>query len=317
MTFFDNQAGTLPGSESREYPSRLFYMDLLLKEVQKASEAHKSIDELLDQIREIWTAPDRTAVLHQLENHLGGRYDRRFPNDLQVPVADALSDLIRAADDQPRGSRHKADLTVSRIIKYLDPHLQLEVIAPWFRDPRPFRAKTVMRSLARADDLAPVADMLVYYFRTYADTNMLRLVAHTPGAAVQIFPEELNPYFNRYITRYTYGKLPSRSLKYFAMLAARVLVVGGQPIPSRLFQVVPEVFSWAIEHIGDPDLEGMLIWLITEHPDNPEVLWSAIRTSGHHFMNRALGKALDAAHQLLLKEEGVLLLPRKSATPEG
>lgn len=304
------QLDTDDKGESREYPSRLFFMDMLLKEVQKAGESGKSLDEVLDQLRVIWTARNREAVLGQLENHLGRRRSIRFPDELQLLVANALSDLVRSAEDLGPGDRQKADLAVSRIIKYLDPPNQLDVIAPWFQESRKFRMRAVMRTLRTVEDLTPYSDYLVRQYRTYPLTEILMLIARTPDAASLISSAELDPYFSAYISSFKTGeRFPNRSNKYFAMIAARVLIIGNQPIPAELLRSVPEVFSWAIEEIGDPVHEPMLIWIIVENHDNPEVLWSAIRTANRRFMPKALARGLETARQLLASDQGVLPVP--------
>lgn len=300
-------------SESREYPSRLFFMDLLLKEVQKAGEAGKTLDEILDQLRVIWSARNRDAILTRLENHARRSNQYKFPEEMQGPVADALSDLMQAAEALKPGDRQKADFSVSRIVKYLDTPHQLYVLAPWLESSRRFRENTVMRTLSAVEDLSPYADYVVGYFRKYKAFGTLYLISKHPAASAQIDPHEVVEYFNNYLTYFrskTFYR--DKDAKYQAMIAARVLIVGNRSIPPNFLETIPETFSWAIEHIGDPAYEPMLIWLIGEHPNNPEVLWSAVRTANRHFMSRALEKALDAARRLLLTEEGVMVLPFES-----
>lgn len=297
-------------SESREYPSRLFFMDLLLKEVQKSGEAGKSLDEVLDQLRVIWTVKNRDAILTRLENHARRPRTYRFPDDMQGPVADALSDLMHAAETLKPGDRQKADFSVSRIVKYLDTPHQLYVLAPWLESSRRFRENTVMRTLNRVDDLTPYADYVVGYFRKYRDFGTLRLISQHPAASAYIEPQEVLGYFNDYLEHFrSNNRYRDKGAKFQAMIAAKVLIVGNRTIPSQFLETIPEIFTWAIEHIGDPAYEPMLIWLIGEHPNNPEVLWSAVRTANRHFMGRALEKALKAARKLLLNEENVLVLP--------
>lgn len=297
-------------TESREYPSRLFFMDLLLKEVQKSAESGKSLTEVLDQLRVIWTAKNRDAILTRLENHASRLHGYRYPDDMQGPVADALSDLMQAADTLKPGDRQKADFSVSRIVKYLDTPHQLYVLAPWLESPRRFRENTVMRTLKSVEDLSPYAGYVVRYFRNYGDTNTLRLISQSPAAAALIEPSELTEFFNDYLRHFrSSAHYRDKTAKYRAMIAARILIVGDRTIPSSFLQTVPEIFTWAIENISDPAYEPMLLWLIVENPDNPEVLWSAVRTANRHFMGRALEKALDAARRLLLNEENILVLP--------
>lgn len=292
-------------------------MDLLLKEVLKSGESGKSLTEVLDQLRVIWTAKNRDAILTRLENHAGRQHSYRFPDEMQGPVADALSDLMQAADTLKPGDRQKADFSVSRIVKKLDTPHQLYVLAPWLESSRRFRENTVMRTLRSVDDLSPYAEYVVRYYRNYGQLDTLRLISRSPAAAALIEPSELVEYFNEYLNRFRSSTLyRDKSAKYRAMIAARMLIVGNRTIPSSFLQTVPEIFTWAIENIGDPAYEPMLLWLIVENPDNPEVLWSAVRTANRHFMGRALEKALDGARRLLLNEENVLVLPIDSAMSE-
>lgn len=302
-------------TESRQYPSRLFYMDLLLKEAKRTADSGKSLDEILDQVRVIWTVKNREAVLTQLELHLPEKYSRQFADHLQQPVTEALSDLVDASEHLEGRARHSADCAVSRINKYLRPENQLVVIAPWMKSTRLFRAKSVTRTLSGIDDLSPYANLLVRMYRDHQIDETLKLIARTPAAAAQIVPLELNYLFEGY---YEVFKLPEgrdhlefqyRRRKYFAMIAARVLIVGNQSIPAELMRSMPEIFSWAIEDIDDPANEPMLTWLVVENSDNPEVLWSAIRTARRRQMYAALSRAMDAARLLLTKHEGVLLIP--------
>lgn len=289
--------------ESREYPSRLFYLDLLYKVVKKAEAAGKTQEELLEMVREIWISPNREAVLSQLEQHLMGRDSHRFPDDMQEPVRDALVDLVHSSVGLSKGQRQSADNAVVRLVKYLDPSHQIEVISPWLESTRKFRMNAVLRTLKRVDDLNPFADYLVQQFRQDKYSEYFKLISRTPNAAAQVTSEELQPYFNAYITNFK-NRLhdPNKTTKYFAMIAARTLIIGDRPIPASQMNAVPEVFSWAIEDIGDPQYEPMLTWLIIEHPSNPEVLWSAIRTANRRFMSSSLVRGLEAAKELLANE---------------
>lgn len=301
---------TKTSSESREYPSRLFFMDLLLKEVQKSGEAGTSLNDVLDQLRVIWAARNREAVLTRLENHASRHTSYRFPDEMQGPVADALSDLMRAADDLKPGDRQKADFSISRIVRYLDTPHQLYVLAPWMEDTRRFRENTVIRTLRAVKDLSPYAEYVVNYYRKYEKFETLQVIARSTAASALIEPVELAEYFNRYFIHFkSKDRFHSKSDKYQAMIAARVLIVGNRSIPSELIEHIPEIFTWAIEHIGDPAYEPLLTWLVVENPENPEVLWSAVRTANRHFMENALEQALNAARSLLLREEGVFILP--------
>lgn len=286
-------------------------MDLLLKEVQKASESGKTLAEVIDQLRVIWTARNRIAVLTQLEYHLNRSRDDETFEKARDLIATVLLDLVLVADRLKKGDRYKVDLTVNRLIGYLEPDQRLQVLEPWFRDSRKFRINAVRRAFRGINDLTPVADVLVDHYRADNDLEMLKLIARTPKAAEYIRPVELQPYFTAYVDAFKSGEPYSESRKYskyFAMLAAKVLIIGNQSIPPQIMRSAPEVFSWAIDEIGDPTHEAMLIWLIVESPENPEVLWSAIRTSGRRFMSNALDRALESAHQLLLDEEGIIVL---------
>lgn len=297
--------------ESREYPSRLFYMDLLLKEVQKAGESGKTLDEVIDQLREIWTARNRVAVITQLEYHLDRRRDDATFQQAQDLIGTVLLDLVLVADRLKKGDRYKVDLTVNRLIGYLEPEQRLQVLEPWFQESRKFRINAVRRAFRSIDNLESVAHVLVDHYRADRDVEMLKLIARTPNAAEYIQPDELDSYFTAYINNFKSDELYSQDrkyTKYYAMLAAKVLIIGNNSIPPQMMRASPEVFSWAIDEIGDPVHEAMLIWLIAESPNNPEVLWSAIRTSGRRFMSNALDRALQAAHQLLWDEEGVIVL---------
>lgn len=285
-------------------------MDLLLKEVQKSGEASKTLPELLDQLRMIWTVPNRDAVLTQLENHANRHTGYKFPEEMQGPIADALADLLRVSDELMPGDRQRADFSISRIVQKLDQSHQLYVLAPWLTSRRRFRENAVMRTLMSVKNLTPYAEFVVRYFRHYQDIKTLRLISTSTATSALVEPEELKPYFIHYHESFRLRHTDhDKGAKYCAMIAAKVLIVGERTIPPMFLEHFPEIFSWAIEHIGDPAYEPMLIWLIGEHPDNPEVLWSAVRTSRQHFMSRALAKALESARQLLLVEEGVLMLP--------
>lgn len=295
--------------ESREYPSRLFFMDLLLKEVQKSAASSKTLPELLDQLRVIWTVPNRDAVLTQLETHANRYTGYTFPEEMQGPIAEALSDLLHIADELLPGDRQKADFSISRIVQYLDKPHQMYVLAPWLRSKRRYRENTVMRTLMDVRELDPYAEYVVRYFRNYQEIKTLRLISTSRAASALIEPADLQNYFTYYLRDFReQDEDRDKGAKYRAMIAAKVLIVGERTIPPLWLEEFPEIFSWAIEHIGDLAYEPMLIWLIGEHPDNPEVLWSAVRTARQHFMNRALEKALENAQQLLLKEEGVMIL---------
>lgn len=225
-------------------------------------------------------------------------------------VTDALVDLVNAAESLRPGDRQKADFAVSRLIWHLEPSAQMRVLSPWLTSTREYRQNTVMRSLNRQTDMSPWADFAVDCFRRNRTIESLKIIAGSPAASALIDHTELQDYFTTYITQFRgRPKYPDKLAKYEAMIAGRVLVVGGRSIPSDLLALVPEIFSWAIEQIGDPAYEAMLVWLVGEHPDNPEVLWSAVHTANRHFMQRALEKALEAARQLLLQEEHVLVFP--------
>lgn len=289
--------------QSREYPSRLFFVDRLRLEVKKVEESGKSLSDVLDQLSVIWTAENREAVLSFVENQIRDRRSGRFQDELQQPVADALIYLVQAAEYEAPRHRQSADLAVSRIIKFLDPEHQLEVIAPWFQDSRKFRVGAVLRTLRKIDDLSPWADYLVQVFRMYRLPEVLRLIARTPAAARLIHPLELNQYFQAYITGFKLERwFPDRSHKYFAMVAAKVLILGEQTIPAELLRSMPEVFSWAIDDIGDPVHEPMLVFLIVENHESPELIWSALRTANRRSMPKALALALEKAESLLRDE---------------
>lgn len=286
-------------------------MDLLIKEVQKASESGKTLGEVIDQLRVIWTATNRIAVLTQLEYHLNKQRDDETSQKARDLVATVLLDLVLVADRLKKGDRYKVDLTVSRLIGYLEPNQRLKILEPWFRDSRKFRINAVRRTFRGISDLSSVADVLVDHYRADHDLDILKLIARTPRAAEYIHADELIPYFDKYIDNFKSGNPYDESkkfTKYFAMIAAKVLIIGNRSIPPKIMRAAPEVFSWAIDEIGDPAHEAMLIWLIVESPDNPEVLWSAIRTSGRRFMSNALDRALESAHQLLWEEESIIVL---------
>lgn len=293
--------------ESREYPSRLFFMDLLAKEARKTSGTGRTLTEVLDQMRVIWKVEHRDRVFNQLEFFLGKRHSYRFPDELQLPVTSALYDMVRSAETLPKGDRHRTDTAVSKFVRYLDVESQLEILEPWFNDSRVFRTKTVLRTLQRVEDLSPYADYLVEKYRDMGNFDILRLISRTPNAAAQITADELDGYFERYenhSSSYSLG-----GMKYHGMIAAKVLVIGDNPIPPELLTRVPVLFSWAIEEIGDQAYESLLIWIILENLENPEVLWSAIRCANRMLMPRALEHGIDAARNLLFRDEGILLLP--------
>lgn len=286
-------------------------MDLLLKEVQKASESGKTLDEVIDQLRVIWNARNRIAVLTQLEYHLNNQPDDATAKAVRDLVATVLLDLVLVADRLKKGDRYKVDLTVNRLIGYPAPEQRLQILEPWFQDSRKFRINAIRRAFRGISDLASVAHVIVDHYRADKDIEILKLIARTPKAAEYIQPAEMESYFTAYINNFKSDEGYSQDrkyTKYFAMLAAKVLIIGNQSIPPKIMRSAPEVFSWAIDEIGDPAHEAMLIWLISESPDNPEVLWSAIRTSGRRFMSNALDRALETARQLLLEEEGIIVL---------
>lgn len=286
-----------------QYPSREFFTNLLEREVANSAEFGKTLEETLAHLKEIWATPNRGAVLTRLENYIPRRHPRQFPDDMQHHVAKALKYLMRVADNQDPGQRHSADLAVSRLIKFLDPKLQLKVVSPWMVSNRKFRMQTVLRTLAVTDNLSHHADHLVRYHRILPSTQTLRLIARTPEAARQMFPEEIDPYMDAYLADFkSGGAFPDKVAKYHAMLAAKVLIIGEQSIAPDLLRLIPELFSWAIDHIGDPQYEPLLVFLIVENHKSPELLWSAIRTANRQSMPKALERGLEAA-KILLKEE--------------
>lgn len=296
--------------ESRAYPSPLFFEDRLRIEVEKAQSTVKSLDEALAQLRVIWAVRHRDAVLSFIENQRP-RHTFRLPEEVQPQVAEALADLVDATNGLPPGQRHSADQAIRRLIKMLDSKRQMEIIWPWMQETRKFRVATVMSTIMTLEDTNPYADYLVRQFRD-GFPNLLNVLAKTPEAAQQIAPEELEMYFDLYVksfkpadvddtnsTRRTFGFGFDKSSKYFAMLAAKVLIVGGNTIPVGWLRSIPEVFSWAIDQLADPDHESMLVFLIVENNESPELLWSAIRTAQRLNMPLALERGLDAARALL------------------
>lgn len=299
------------GDESRAYPSPEFFEDRLRIEVEKAYTTVKSLDEALAQLRVIWGVKNREAVLAFIEN-LRPRRQFALPEDVQPEVAGALKDLVDATNGLPSGHRHNADQAVSRLLKYLSPSLQIDIIWPWMQETRKFRVSTVLRTMTVLEDLDPYADYLVHQYRSLGTLDLLRQVARTPEAARLISPDELSGYFDAYIEEFKGGtdnpNIPARSMlrlspdklaKYSAMIAAKVLIVGGQTIPVGWLRTVPEVFSWAMDDISDRKHEDLLVFLIVENHESPELLWSAIRTARRLNLASALERGLEAARLLV------------------
>lgn len=299
------------------YPSQTFFLERLKIELTKPRTVYESLDAMLAQLEKLWEAPAPKTLVDLVEAQLSHRQigmsdlgPPRFPVDFHLRVATSLRALVEGSAGRPDGERHRADLAVTRLSKYLRPELQRFVLEPWFPNFRKFQNIAVLRCLKRLDDLSGLGEILVARYNHFETFEYLELISRDKDASKRVPGRTFGQYFVDYLDGFKNSQRQEldRSLKYRAMIVVKVMVQGGRPINDALMEDMPEIVCWALTEIGGPEAEDLLLRVMRLNPGNPELLWGVIRGAAGGYMPRANAMALELSTMLIGKKAQLPLL---------
>jgi len=281
-------------SEHAKLGTPELYLEKLQDELSSSHLGSPTLDELLEQVRTIWRCEERQLVLERLEQ-MGSVVDRvghttqwvLYPEWRQKPLpdgdwqrlAEALRELVSEADALVAGDRHRADQSISRLLRLVPIESAWSIIKQWFWDPRPFRRRVAVRILFDHGVPENLAAEVVDRWKVTGNSRLFDLIGRNPHVAALIEEHEVLNLLAEPVREWRIGDFVfvDHDALYRKMRAIELLLAGGKVPSDALAMSYPMAFAWAVGKRRFRPALPTLRRVLDARSTDPEFVWRCMR----------------------------------------